>query len=52
MNGDLATRADRAAAELLRLHTNDLAAKHRGEPLIAPARRFPETAERIFAEEL
>lgn len=52
VNGDLATPADRTAAELLRLHTNDLVAKHRGGPLIAPARRFPEVAEHIFAEGL
>jgi hypothetical protein len=51
MNDGLASSSDRTAAELLRLHTKDLAAKHRGEPLIAPARRFPETAVHIFAEE-
>jgi hypothetical protein len=50
MNPHLATSADVSAAEQLRLHTQDLAAKHRGQELTGPALRFPEAAEAIFAE--
>lgn len=51
INETLATTEDRAAAELLRLHTRDLAEKHRGKPLTAPARRFPTSAEKLFSED-
>jgi hypothetical protein len=51
LNPHLATTSDRAAAELLRLHTKDLVEKHRGGSLTAPARRFPKAAEQIFAGE-
>lgn len=50
MNPDLATPADVSAAELLRLHTQDLAAKHRGQEITGPALRFPEEAKEIFEE--
>lgn len=49
VNAALTTDADHQAAELLRAHTRDLGAKHRGEPLLAPAPRFPPAAETIFA---
>jgi len=52
LNPHLATTSDRSAMELLRLHTRDLAEKHRGGPLTAPAIRFPKVAEQIFAGEL
>jgi hypothetical protein len=48
-NEQLATAEDREVAELLRLHTRDLAEKHRGQPVTAPARRFPPGAESLFA---
>jgi hypothetical protein len=51
INDRLTTAADREAAELLRLHTNDLAEKHRGQPLTAPARRFPVAAKNLFVED-
>jgi hypothetical protein len=50
MNPHLATSADVSAGELLRLHTQDLATKHRGEEMTGPALRFPEAAEKIFAK--
>jgi 5-methylcytosine-specific restriction endonuclease McrA len=50
VNPDLATPADAAAAELLRLHTQDLAAKHRGQEMTGPALRFPAAAVKIFVE--
>lgn len=49
MNATLTIESDRKAAELLRIHTQDLAEKHRGQALQAPARRFPPTADDIFA---
>jgi hypothetical protein len=51
MNPHLATSRDRSAAALLRLHTEDLSAKHRGGEITAPALRFPEVAVEIFAGE-
>jgi hypothetical protein len=51
LNPHLATTSDRSAAELLRLHTKDLAEKHREGTLTASARRFPEVAEQIFVGE-
>jgi hypothetical protein len=50
VNSALATMADRLAALQLRAHTRDLAAKHRGGPLLAPSQRFPTAAETIFSE--
>jgi len=50
LNRSLATDADRRAASQLRAHTRDLAAKHRGDPLLAPAKRFPAAVEGIFSE--
>ncbi|MGI8757313.1 MAG: HNH endonuclease [Acidimicrobiales bacterium] len=50
LNSALATQADRLAASQLRAHTRDLAAKHRGGPVLAPSRRFPPAAETIFSE--
>lgn len=50
VNTSLATDADRRAASQLRAHTYDLAAKHRGDPLLAPAKRFPAVANMIFSE--
>ncbi len=50
VNSAFATNADRLAAEELRAHTRDLAAKHRGRPLLAPSQRFPAAAESIFSE--
>lgn len=50
VNSALATHADRLAASKLRAHTRDLAAKHRGGPLLAPSERFPITAETIFSD--
>ncbi|HEV7162940.1 MAG TPA: HNH endonuclease [Solirubrobacteraceae bacterium] len=49
MNRDLAVKSDRTAAELLRLHTQDLARKHRGGEIIGCALRFPQQANQIFA---
>jgi hypothetical protein len=49
MNPDLATKADRLAAEKLRLHVRDLANKHQSGKITAPALRFPEEAASIFA---
>jgi hypothetical protein len=49
MNPNLATMADRSAAELLRLHTQDLREKHESGVVDSPALRFPEVAEEIFA---
>jgi hypothetical protein len=51
LNPHLTTTSDRSAAELLRLHTKDLAEKHREGSVTAPARRFPQAAERIFGGE-
>lgn len=51
MNEQLTTSEEREVAEHLRQHTRDLAEKHRGQPLTAPARRFPEAAENLFAED-
>jgi hypothetical protein len=50
INEALTNAEDREAAELLRLHTRDLAEKHRGEPVTAPARRFPRAVEDLFSE--
>lgn len=50
VNEHLASAADRLAAEHLRAHTRDLAAKHQGGPLLAPSQRFPKAAEDIFSE--
>jgi hypothetical protein len=50
MNPDLATKLDREAAEQLRLHVQDLVAKHRSGVVVAPAVRFPDAATNIFAE--
>jgi hypothetical protein len=50
VNSALATMADRLAALQLRAYTRDLAAKHRGGPLLAPSQRFPTAAETIFSE--
>jgi 5-methylcytosine-specific restriction endonuclease McrA len=49
VNKDLASEADRLAAEHLRAHTRDLAAKHNGDPLLAPSQKFPKAAENIFS---
>jgi|SRR6185312_942685 len=49
MNPDLATNADRLAAEQLRLHVQDLSRKHRHNEVLAPALRFPEAAAHILA---
>lgn len=49
MNPDLTTKADRRAAELLRLHTAGLARKHRSGEIIGYVSRFPEEALQIFA---
>jgi hypothetical protein len=49
LNPNLTTTSDRSAAELLRQHTKDLGEKHREGSLTAPARRFPQAAEQIFA---
>jgi 5-methylcytosine-specific restriction endonuclease McrA len=51
LNHNLTTPVDREAAELLRLHTYDLAEKHRTGAVKSPARRFPPTAEQIFTED-
>lgn len=51
INGHLATADELQTAELLRLHTRDLAEKHRGRAITAPARRFPEAADKLFAED-
>jgi hypothetical protein len=48
MNPDLATKPDRTAAEKLRLHTQDLARKHRYGEIVGRARRFPREAALIF----
>jgi hypothetical protein len=48
MNPNLTTRPDRTAAELLRLHTQDLARKHRSGEIVGPALRFPREAVDIF----
>lgn len=50
INEPLTTAADRQVAELLRLHTRDLAEKHRGVPITAPARRFPAEVQNLFIE--
>jgi hypothetical protein len=50
VNPDLASDADQLAAEHLRAHTRDLAAKHHGDPLLAPSRKFPKAAENLFSE--
>jgi hypothetical protein len=50
VNSGLASDADHLAAEHLRAHTRDLAAKHQGDRLLAPSRRFPKAAEDIFSE--
>lgn len=47
-NRPLTNAEDREAAELLRMHTRDLAEKHRGRPVAALARRFPEAANNLF----
>jgi HNH endonuclease len=52
MNPDLTTREDRSAADLLQLHTSDLAEKHRRGEITAPALRFPREAADIFAGRL
>lgn len=52
MNPDLVTQADRMAAEQLRLHTRDLARKHRCGETIGRALRFPPEAANIFAGDL
>lgn len=49
VNPDLASDPDRLAAEHLRAHTRDLAAKHHGGPLLAPSQKFPKAAEDIFS---
>lgn len=51
INERLTTTEDRETAELLRLHTRDLAEKHLGQPVAAPARRFPTAAENLFNED-
>ncbi|MGW4961798.1 HNH endonuclease [Nonomuraea sp. NPDC004186] len=51
VNERLTTDRDRGTAELLRLHTRDLAEKHRGQAVTAPARRFPAAAENLFTED-
>jgi len=50
-NSSVATAEDRDAAEQLRLHTIDLAQKHRDGVAAGPALRFPPAAERIFGGE-
>lgn len=50
INEPLTTPEDQETAELLRLHTRDLAEKHRGQPVTAPARRFPAAAVHLFNE--
>jgi 5-methylcytosine-specific restriction endonuclease McrA len=49
VNEHLASAADRLAAEHLRAHTRDLAAKHQGGPLLAQSQKFPKAAEEIFS---
>lgn len=49
VNEHLASAADRRAAEHLRAHTRDLAAKHQGGPVLAPSQKFPKAAEEIFS---
>jgi hypothetical protein len=49
VNEHLSSDADRLAAEHLRAHTRDLAAKHQGAPPLAPSQRFPKAAEDIFS---
>ncbi|MFE4540343.1 HNH endonuclease [Streptomyces scopuliridis] len=51
VNEDLATAEEMETAELLRQHTDALESKHKGEPLLGPAPRFPARAEKIFTEE-
>lgn len=50
MNPALATDAERDTAEMLSLHTADLRAKHSGQAITAPARRFPTEAADLFSE--
>lgn len=50
-NQSLGSAEDRDAAEQLRLHTIDLAQKHRDGVIAGPALRFPSAAERIFKDE-
>ncbi len=49
VNEHLASATDQLAAEHLRAHTRDLAAKHQGGPLLAPSQKFPKAAEDIFS---
>ncbi|MGW4426023.1 hypothetical protein [Streptosporangium sp. NPDC004631] len=51
INERITTVEDRETAELLRLHTRDLGEKHRGQPVTAPARRFPVATENLFVED-
>ncbi|WP_280865600.1 HNH endonuclease [Streptomyces sp. SAI-127] len=51
VNEDLASEEEMETAELLRQHSNALERKHKGEPLLGPAPRFPQQAERLFEGE-
>ncbi|RRQ79350.1 HNH endonuclease [Streptomyces griseofuscus] len=51
VNEDLATSEEIETAELLRQHTDALESKHRGDPLLGPAPRFPEQTASLFMEE-
>lgn len=48
VNPEFANESDKLAAERLRAHTRDLAAKHGSGPLLAPVERFPTDVENIF----
>ncbi len=50
VNEDLATADEMEVIELLRQHTNALESKHRGEPLLGPAPRFPKQVEALFRD--
>lgn len=50
VNATLTSDADRKAAQLLRIHTNELETKHGDEVLLAPARKFPTSANDLFRD--
>ncbi|MDX3854158.1 HNH endonuclease [Streptomyces sp. AK02-01A] len=49
VNAELTAPGEKETAELLRQHTNALERKHQGEPVIAPAPRFPQDTVELFA---
>lgn len=51
MNSHLLREGERETAELLRIHTDDLRTKHAEDRVLAPARRFPSEASRLFCED-